>query len=374
MGQRDFVVEINLETKVRELERRLDVLTKEAAKNETILKSSQAREMRLLEAGSLGELLRLLTYGLERSYRLEAVSLSIFDPHHEVRHLLWSDGFDPDSIFGLRFVDVVKDLASKIEDFKVPKLGPFERGRHRHLFPQSATLGSVALLPLLRQHKLVGSLNFGSADPERFTAKHATDFLRHLATIASFCLENAVNRARLVRSGITDVLTGLHNRRYLQDRLRGELASARRGQTPLACLILDADHFKRINDEHGHLAGDRVLREIARRISAQIRANDVGARFGGEEFAVLLPGTPADVAARLAERIRQAVSRDPIQLDEKRHVEVSVSVGVASIIPEPDAAKLERLGDELLAAADSALYRAKQDGRNCVRQRDPDPG
>ncbi len=368
MGQRDFVVESDLETKVRDLERRLSTLTEEAAKNEAILKSSQTREMKLLEAGSLGELLRLLTYGLERSYRLEAVSLSIFDPYHEVRHLLWSDGIDPDSIFGLRFVDVMRDLASKIDNFKAPKLGPFKRRSHRHLFPQTASLGSVALLPLLRQHKLVGSLNFGSRDPGRFTPKHATDFLHHLATIASFCLENAVNRARLVRSGITDVLTGMHNRRYLQERLRGELASARRSQTPLACLLLDADHFKRINDEHGHLAGDSVLRELASRISSEIRANDIGARFGGEEFAVLLPTTPVDEAAKLAERIRKAISRTPIELGGGQSIRVTVSVGVSSVVPTRQSTDLAGVGEQLIAEADSALYRAKSEGRNCVRQ------
>jgi two-component system cell cycle response regulator len=370
MNQRVSVAEMDLESKVRNLERRLSDLTREAAKNEAILKGSQAREMKLLEAESLGELLRLLTYGLERSYRLEAVSLSICDPYHEVRHLLWGDGISPDSIFGLRFVDGIKDLVSKAETFTEPRLGPYNRQKHQRLFPQTTRLGSVALIPLLRQRKLVGSLDFGSSDPNRFTRHHATDFLNHLATIASFCLENAVNRARLVRSGITDVLTGMHNRRYLQDRLRGELASAQRSRSPLACLILDADHFKRINDEYGHLAGDTVLRELARRVTTQIRANDVGARFGGEEFALLLPGTPTIVAAKLGERIRRAISRAPIQLDEGRHVEVSVSVGVASIIPARDATMLERLGDELLAAADAALYQAKQDGRNCVRQQD----
>ncbi len=370
MGQRDFVAELNLETRALELEQRLAALTEEAAKNEAILKSSQEREMKLLEADSLGELLRLLTYGLERSYRLEAVSLSICDPCHEVRHLLWSDGISPDGIFGLRFVDAVKDLMPVSESLSEPQLGPYKRGTHRGLFPHVTKLSSVALMPLLRQHKLVGSLNFGSADPNRFTREHATDFLHHLATIASFCMENAVNRARLVRSGITDVLTGLHNRRYLQDRLRAELASAQRSQSPLACLILDADHFKRINDEHGHLAGDTVLREIARRVAAQIRANDVGARFGGEEFALLLPGTPTDVAAKLGERIRQAISRTPIEIGEDTQVEISVSAGVASIIPDRGDSNLERLGDALFTAADAALYQAKEDGRNCVRRGD----
>ena len=368
MSQRNFVAEMDLEIRTRELERRLAVLTEEAAKNETILKSSQAREMQLLEADSLGELLRLLTYGLERSYRLEAVSLSVCDPYHEVRHLLWNDGIDPDSVFGLRFVDGIKDLVTETDSFTEPKLGHYKQKEHRHLFPQTTKLGSVALMPLLRQRKLVGSLNFGSDDPGRFTKHHATDFLHHLATIASFCLENAVNRARLVRSGITDVLTGLHNRRYLQDRLRGELAAAQRGRAPLGCLILDADHFKRINDEHGHLAGDRVLREIACRVSSQIRANDVGARFGGEEFAVLLPGTNLEVAARLGERIRQAVSATPIELSGDQNVDVTISVGVSSVIPPRECADLADIGERLLEEADAALYRAKSDGRNCVRR------
>jgi diguanylate cyclase (GGDEF)-like protein len=344
MDQRDFVAEMDLETRVGELEQRLAALTEEAAKNEAILKSSQAREMKLLEAESLDTLLLLLTQGLEDSYRLEAVSLVLCDPYHKVRHLLWSDGISPDSVPGLRFVDTIKHLVSEAGDFTQPRLGPYKRRSHRCLFPQADRLGSVALMPL-----------------------------HHLATIASFCMENVVNRACLVRSGLTDVLTGMHNRRYLQDRLRGELASAHRTQTPLACLILDADHFKRVNDEHGHLAGDSVLREIARRVITQIRANDVGARFGGEEFAVLLPGTSTEVAAKLGERIRESISRTPVELSDEQRVAVSVSVGVASVIPARNVANLDRVADDLFAAADAALYQAKQDGRNCVRRGDCSP-
>lgn len=368
MSQRGFAAEMDLETQVRDLAHRLAALKEEAGNNEAILKNSQAREMKLLEADSLEALLRLLTRGLEKSYGLEAVSLVICDPYHEVRHLLWGDGVRPDSIFGLQFVDGMKNLVRQPGAFTRPRLGAYKRGAHRRLFPQATTLGSVALMPLRRQQKLVGSLNFGSADPNRFTQQHATDFLHHLAIIASFCLENAVNRARLVRSGITDVLTGMHNRRYFQDRLLGELASAQRNQNPLACLILDADHFKRINDEHGHLAGDGVLREIARRVSSQIRGNDVGARFGGEEFAVLLPGTSTDVAAKLGERIRDTISHSRIEVSDDQSVEVTVSIGVASVIPARDVKNLERVGDRLLASADAALYEAKKDGRNCVRR------
>lgn len=368
MSQRDFVAEPDLESRAFDLEQRLAALTEEAAKNASILKNSQEREMTLLEASSLESLLRLLTSGLENSFRLEAISLVIGDPHHEMRHLLWSDGIRPDSIFGLIFVDAAQDILPPVASFIEPRLEPYNRSSHRRLFPQVTMLGSVALIPLLRQQKLVGSLNFGSADRDRFTQQHATDFLHRLACIASFCLENAVNRARLVRSGLTDVLTGMHNRRYLQDRLQGELASAQRTQTPLACLILDADHFKRVNDEHGHLAGDSVLHEIARRISSEIRANDIGARFGGEEFAVLLPGTSTEVAMRLAERIRETVARTPIELSEDQAVKITVSVGVSSVVPRRDSDDLTGVGERLLSDADVALYQAKSDGRNCVRE------
>ena len=225
----------------------------------------------------------------------------------------------------------------------------------------------MALIPLLRKHELVGSLNFGSTDESRFTRYHATDFLYHLGTIASFCLENVVNREKLVRSGFTDVLTGWYNRRYLQDRLPGELARAQRNQQPLACLLLDIDHFKRVNDSHGHLVGDAVLRDITRRIESQIRASDIAARFGGEEFTVLLPNTTTIEALDLAERVRAYIARKPIEVRDNLSIPITLSVGVTSLVPKHNESDLVFLGEALLESADKALYQAKLDGRNCVR-------
>ena len=174
----------------------------------------------------------------------------------------------------------------------------------------TAGIRSVALIPLRRQDRLQGSLNFGSSDERRFSRHLATDFLAHLGVIASFAIENTINRARLVRSGLTDFLTGWHNRRYLNARLKEELARAQRQGTSLTCLLIDLDRFKQINDQHGHLAGDMALREAAQRVDAHIRGSDAAARFGGDEFVVLAPGITPDQAARLAERIRLAVMRD----------------------------------------------------------------
>ena len=130
---------------------------------------------------------------------------------------------------------------------------------------------------------------FGSRDATRFTRHHGTDFLAHLGAVAAVCIENAVNRARLLRAGITDFLTGWHNRRYLQQRLKEELARAQRRGGTIACLMIDIDKFKSINDGYGHLAGDNALKEVAQRIEAQIRNMDTAARFGGDELAIFCP-------------------------------------------------------------------------------------
>jgi len=357
----------DLERENKKLRERLAVLTDEAAKNESILRRSQAREMELLKADSLPQLLNLMVRGLADSYGLSAVTVAICDPHHQVRHLLVSGGNAPDEIPGVLFVDSLAGMAPQFASFRRPWLGPYMGSDHQLLFPESEGLQSVALLPLSRQERLVGSLNFGSPDPQRFTRHHATDFLHHLGTIASFCLENAVNRARLVRSGLTDVLTGWHNRRYLQSRLQEEIARAQRDHAPLACLLLDVDHFKQVNDTHGHQAGDTVLRELANRVECQVRASDVAARYGGEEFAVLLPNTQLEDAQHLAERIREAVSASPIEVCEGQALTVTVSIGISSIVPDRYANDLKSLGEGLLAEADVALYRAKAQGRNRVQ-------
>ena len=355
------------EHEIRILKRRLKELTQEAAKNEAILRRTRKREMDLLEVESVEALLQLLVSGLTESYRLEVVSLLVCDPLHEIRHLLVSDGVIPDSLMGVRFVDSLTGLAPQYEQFNQPWLGAFTATDHADIFPDSVELGSVALIPLLRNQALIGSLNFGSRDEARFTQHHAADFLDHLGAIASFCLESTVNRARLIHSGLTDVLTGWHNRRYLQDRLHGELARAQRNQQPLACLLLDVDHFKRVNDDHGHLIGDAVLREIAQRVEVQVRASDVAARYGGEEFTVLLPNTTTKEALDMAERIRQSVAQSPIEVGRDCSLDMTLSIGIASLIPDRAEGDLMSMGESLLSEADTALYRAKSEGRNCVQ-------
>jgi two-component system, cell cycle response regulator len=235
------------------------------------------------------------------------------------------------------------------------------------LFPGIANLKSAALVPLPRKDRATGALCFGSRDPARFTRHHATDFLAHLGAVAAVCIENAVNRARLLRAGITDFLTGWHNRRYLQQRLKEELARAQRHAGSMACLMIDIDRFKGINDGYGHLAGDNALKEVAHRVEAQIRSMDTAARFGGDELAILLPEASAAEALKLAERIREVIAATPFTLTDQVERSLTVSVGVSTVSPGRHEADLKAVADRLIADADAALYRAKALGRNRVQ-------
>lgn len=356
----------DLENELRQLQGQLKRLKTEAERNTRILRVSQERELALLNAEDLASLLRVLLIELRDSYRLDDVSVVLCDPDHDVRHLLLASGHDPGEFPGLTFVDSLSGLAPQYVVLRRPWLGRYIKADHSLVLPATKGLATLALLPLTFKDRLLGSLNFGSRDDNRFTATHATDFFAHLGVIASFSLENVLNRARLLRSGHTDFLTGWHNRRYLQLRLKEELARAARDRSTLVCLMLDIDHFKRINDTYGHAAGDEVLREVAHRIETQVRASDVAARYGGEEFVVLLPATDGSSAHILAERIRQAISASEVAVSAKTGEIITASIGIATCEVPASGDDLKTLGESLLARADVALYRAKSDGRNQV--------
>jgi two-component system, cell cycle response regulator len=164
----------------------------------------------------------------------------------------------------------------------------------------------------------------------------------------------------LRRLAIRDELTGLLNRRELDRILEEEQDRAQRFGHPLAFLMVDVDHFKQVNDAHGHPAGDTVLREVARRLTASVRNVDRVGRFGGEEFGVLLVQTDRPSALDTAQRIRSAVEREAILATQSLAVNVTISVGAAVMAEDGRSAK------ELVAAADKALYAAKGTGRNRV--------
>jgi diguanylate cyclase (GGDEF)-like protein len=172
-------------------------------------------------------------------------------------------------------------------------------------------------------------------------------------------LEQAYHE-EIYRLTIIDALTSTFNKRYLLETLEKELARTERYRRPLSVLLFDVDHFKRINDRFGHLAGDCILRDMASRLLPIFRREEVLARYGGEEFVLMLPECSPEGAARTAERVRLAVAEQPF-LAENDLVTVTVSVGVASTTGERPLS-----ADQFLAEADENLYRAKNQGRNRV--------
>ena len=196
-------------------------------------------------------------------------------------------------------------------------------------------------------------------DPEEMAArvrtlirhKRYTDFLRH-------------NLDHSLELAVTDPLTGLHNRRYMSGQLGALVKRAAQGGDPVAALLIDIDHFKRINDTFGHDVGDEVLREFAVRLATNVRAIDLACRLGGEEFVVIMPDTDLQAAHRVAERLRLHVSGAPFRVQgAPEPLAVTVSIGVAATIGEGDHP------DALIKRADAAVYDAKRSGRNQVISR-----
>lgn len=173
-------------------------------------------------------------------------------------------------------------------------------------------------------------------------------------------LDNALSLRRAEALSVTDDLTQLYNSRYLNHVLRREIKRASRSAHPLSLLFVDLDGFKSVNDSHGHLAGSRALVEAAAVIRASARETDVVARFGGDEFALILPDTGCEGATAVGQRIRDRVAEHPFLASEGLTIRLTASVGVATF---PDAATT---AEELVRAADMAMYRVKESGKNSV--------
>lgn len=166
---------------------------------------------------------------------------------------------------------------------------------------------------------------------------------------------------RLEREAHTDALTGLFNYRHFTLTLQQEMERVRRSGLPLALVLCDIDHFKNFNDTHGHEAGNQMLVNVARIIDRQLRNLDTACRFGGEEFALILPATSQSQALPVAERVRAAVAQSTITLTHGARVNATLSLGVAGFVSADSMSP-----NELVAKADEQLYAAKHQGRNCV--------
>ena len=216
---------------------------------------------------------------------------------------------------------------------------------------------SVANLPLVAKTRVIGSLIIASRQPDVYGSKE-TGFLKQVATQIAMPIENSRLYAEMREQARVDDLTGLFNRRSLDEVIVSEIGRQNRYGGVFSLIILDLDSFKVFNDKNGHLAGDDVLRKIGNAIKNSIRSADQAFRYGGDEFAIVLPTTGADAALLVAERIREQIDS---QLAEGE-IPVTASLGLATWPVNGTTA------NDIVAAADTALYVAKQNGRNrCQR-------
>jgi diguanylate cyclase (GGDEF)-like protein len=214
-------------------------------------------------------------------------------------------------------------------------------------------------LPLVTQGDVIGCLTVTGAGLLE-AADDQRAWIGQLAEQLGLALSNVRLRVSLRQQSIIDPLTQLYNRRYLEEVLKRELARSSRSGVPLSVLVLDLDHFKRINDTFGHEAGDAVLRKVAQTLREGIRSGDVACRMGGEEMVLLLPECGIANAVKRADAIRTAIAGGAVLHDGQR-IGVTASIGVASFPQHGNNMQV------LVHAADLALYEAKHEGRNCVR-------
>jgi len=212
----------------------------------------------------------------------------------------------------------------------------------------------------------LSSTNGSFVNDERIERHHLVDgdIVRFGEAVVKFLSGSNIEVAyheEIYKLSILDGLTGVHNKRFFEEFLEREVARSIRHTHALGLVMFDIDHFKKVNDTHGHLAGDAVLLGLSRRLKPRIRREDILARVGGEEFAVVLADTNREGSLHFAEDLRQIIEREPFNHHEMPHVAVTISLGVAALQPG------ERIqGQDLVRRADAALYAAKNGGRNRV--------
>ncbi len=214
-------------------------------------------------------------------------------------------------------------------------------------------------VPLIRHDEFIGLMAIDSYRPNAYTQDDAS-LASSFANSAAIVIENARLFKQTQQMALTDTLTGIYNRRYFYELAQKEFARSKRYQNPMSIILIDIDHFKNVNDQNGHLAGDQVLMQFVQRIQDELRTSDILARFGGEEFIILLPETNLEDATLVAERLREVTAQYPFLLVTAQTF-ITISLGVSCFrFTTPSL-------DHLIDESDKALYEAKQFGRNLVR-------
>lgn len=230
--------------------------------------------------------------------------------------------------------------------------------RPKHMMMDSqATLKSYIALPLAVEEEIIGCISLNSDQPNAFDAQDL-QFFSVIGYQMTATLKHFQRFSSIKNIAIYDILTSLYNRRYFEDRLGVEAQRSFYSGTPLSLVMVDIDHYKKINDTFGHTEGDKILSKIASLLKTSVRKKDTLARYGGEEFVLILPESGLGESYIIAERIRRLVESTPFQVGEV-HINLTVSLGISNFPTHQAKSK-----EELVRMADLALYEAKRGGRN----------
>ena len=351
--------------KYKHLKDRFTELVAAANKGEAILQRYQSFELELLSAVNITELLEVLVFKAYLHFDLSDCRLIWFDDAQALGELIPASELKQ---FGHRLVfnGMTSAVEALFQQQRTPVLRALTADEKLRWFPGRTHVESAAFIPLICRGKLVGSFNLASTHAERFSGDKRADFMAHMGFIAAMCLQNMASQEQIRVLSMLDNLTKVKNRRSFDLDINAEVSRAQRHAQPLSCLFIDADFFKKINDNFGHQAGDETLRCLAQWAQSQLRESDHIARYGGEEFAVLLPNCDEGLAFEIAERIRSFVAAQLIHFEAEK-ITITLSIGVSTYHPQshPALHKTKAI-KALLGQADAAVYDAKSAGRNRV--------
>jgi len=344
------------------LNKMLNTAINEAKLNEQVLQRFIDIEVKMLGSSKLDDLITLLVKDFKQDFKLSVVTLILFDKDELVSPLLHTlPAQIADHLNLINDTKVLSDLYPQ----KTLRAGELDRDLKKQLFPNNPFVLSCVLLPLINKGQIIGSLHLGARDLNRYHSEYRYDYLERLASLLAVCIENCVIQENLAYLSSTDTLTKLYNRHSFDLEINRALQRASRHKQHLSLLFLDIDHFKRVNDNYGHTGGDAVLKSFAKILKQQIRNTDFSARFGGEEFAILLPDCDSHQAEQIANNLREKIAEHPFDTNGHGDIHITTSIGISSyFFDKPSSQDFSELSHLLLKNSDEALYHAKQTGRN----------
>jgi diguanylate cyclase (GGDEF)-like protein len=322
--------------------------------NEAIARKFFEIEVSILSILDFQGLFERLLSEIREKFGIPCVWISLID-RSEISDLIQSLPFSKDLKERLNLID--RKTFLRLTDNSIsPLLLNGDLHPFHPMLPKGQLnfIRSLAISPISLQGEVIGSLNQADFSPLRYRPGMDTQLLEQLAVKVSICLSNVIAHERLKWMAVRDPLTGLLNRRIMETVLNREFKRAQRYKSPLSLAFIDLDDFKAINDRHGHECGDALLKYVAGQLGEITRDSDVVARYGGDEFVIILPGTPVQEANKLLQRLQQHFRDKPMRYKEKV-LRVSITFGVASM-----ADRNATDPGSLLREADTMLYNIKK--------------